>query len=62
MAAGNVEEFGTPLDLFANDGHFAEMCAKSSITREDIVRAQEEARHDAADAEAAAGFLAVPNK
>ncbi|WVQ94367.1 hypothetical protein IAU59_001446 [Kwoniella sp. CBS 9459] len=40
MNAGAIEAFDTPINLFDAGGHFAEMCGKSNITREEIVNAR----------------------
>jgi ABC-type multidrug transport system fused ATPase/permease subunit len=36
MGEGKVEEFDTPENLFRANGHFTEMCEKSSITLADV--------------------------
>lgn len=41
MAAGRVEEFDTPLNLFNKGGHFREMCEKSGIGLDAIVAASQ---------------------
>ncbi|CDR36994.1 CYFA0S01e06238g1_1 [Cyberlindnera fabianii] len=37
LEAGEIEEFGTPMTLYENDGIFRQMCDRSDITREDFV-------------------------
>ncbi|WVF66753.1 hypothetical protein IAT40_001495 [Kwoniella sp. CBS 6097] len=41
MNAGAIEAFDTPINLYDAGGHFAEMCGKSNITRDEILRARE---------------------
>ncbi|OCF34538.1 hypothetical protein I316_03579 [Kwoniella heveanensis BCC8398] len=40
MNAGAIEAFDTPINLFDAGGHFAEMCGKSNITRDEILKAR----------------------
>ncbi|ORY27673.1 P-loop containing nucleoside triphosphate hydrolase protein [Naematelia encephala] len=40
MDAGQIAEFDTPLNLFDSGGQFRSMCDRSSIQREDIVKAR----------------------
>jgi ABC-type multidrug transport system fused ATPase/permease subunit len=44
MDAGNIADFDTPLALFDREGLFRTMCERSSITREEIIRARKEER------------------
>ncbi|KAL7419852.1 hypothetical protein Q5752_005768 [Cryptotrichosporon argae] len=46
MNAGQVEDFDTPLALFDQGGLFRTMCERSSISRDDIVRARQSERDD----------------
>ncbi|WVW79674.1 hypothetical protein I302_101643 [Kwoniella bestiolae CBS 10118] len=41
MNAGEIEEFDTPLNLYDKQGTFRDMCEKSSISREEILRANQ---------------------
>ncbi|KAL1410097.1 hypothetical protein Q8F55_004100 [Vanrija albida] len=42
MNAGEIEDFGTPLDLFDAGGLFRTLCERSHISREEITRARKE--------------------
>lgn len=41
MNAGEIEDFDTPLNLFDGEGLFRAMCARSNITRDEIVQARQ---------------------
>ncbi|GAA6015718.1 hypothetical protein JCM10207_008773 [Rhodosporidiobolus poonsookiae] len=42
MEHGRVDSFATPLELFDSEGIFSSLCHQSGISREDVVKAQEE--------------------
>lgn len=44
MNAGEIEDFDSPLALFDAGGMFRVMCDRSSISREEIIRARQEER------------------
>jgi ABC-type multidrug transport system fused ATPase/permease subunit len=46
LNSGQVAEFASPLELFDNRGIFYDMCVKSNITREEIVRARKAEREE----------------